>query len=75
MTITVTSTAKNYSPDKVLKRYVRTDGARYFWCEVGEDRMYDLRQGRCMASDLPLAVIEAAEKRCGYSPSYVEWPL
>lgn len=75
MSITVTSTAKNYSPDKILKRYVRTDGGRYFWCEVGEDRMYDLRQGRCEPSDLPISVIEAAEARRGHFPSYVEWPL
>ncbi|QIG75353.1 hypothetical protein EVC29_124 [Rhizobium phage RHph_Y52] len=74
MTIEVTSEASNYRPESVLKRYVRANGNRFAWCEVGADRRFDLRQGRCDAEDLPPDVIMAAREREGYFPSYVDWP-
>lgn len=73
--IRVTSTAKDFAPYLVRKRYVRALGdGRYFWCEVGDDRTVDLRQGLCSARDLNPTLRAAAEARRGYFPSYVEWP-
>ncbi len=69
--------AKDYDPAKVLKRYVRLDGVTgYFcFCEVGEDKRYDLRQGIVDSDELPEDVYNAAYERAGIFPSYVEWPL
>lgn len=40
-----TFTAKGYRPGQVRARYVRANvkGGDYSWCEVGDDRRYDLR--------------------------------
>lgn len=74
--IVVRSEARGYSRDKVRKRYVKfVRGAGFRWCEVGDDRRYDLRQGTCAASDLPGPVMDAALDRAGTQPSYVDWPL
>lgn len=73
--ITVTATARNYSAEMVRNRYVRVNGDGFFWCEVGDNRLYDLRQGRCDASDLTPEIIAAAEKLRGHFPSYVDWPV
>ena len=74
--IVATSTARHYRPDLVRRRYVKfTRGDGFRWCEVGDDRRYDLRQGTCAASDLPEPVMDAALDRAGFYPPYVEWPL
>lgn len=78
--IDTTSTADAYEPGLVRSRYVRAPlvgGGRYAWCEVGDDRRYDLRQGRCDAFDLPDDVRQAADvqRASGVWPYYVEWPL
>ncbi len=78
MTVSVTSCARDYAPDQVRSRYVRYAGAGdYRWCEVGEDRRWDIRQGCCTVDDLPPNVATAAIARHneGIWPSYVEWPL
>lgn len=72
--ISVTHTAAFYRPELVQDRYVRVDGDSFVWCEVGEDRRFDLRQGTCDKTDLPADVLAAAENRRGWFPSYVEWP-
>lgn len=62
---------------EVLTRYVKAnyDGS-YSACEVGSDRRYDLRQWKVEdVSELPLDVRDKADKRLGYYPPYVEWPL
>ena len=74
--IIATHTAKNYSPGQVVSRYVRIDGNGVFrFCEVGEDRWYDLRQGTVDREDLPADVIKAAEANRGKFPSYTAWPI
>lgn len=74
----VTSCARGYHPSQVRARYVRAafDG-KYRWCEVGDDRRYDLRQGTVKAEALPADVREAADARraAGVWPFNVEWPL
>ena len=70
-----TYTAKSYSPEKVMKRYVRCDGDGFAFCEVGEDKRYDLRQGKVDAADIPEPLKESAKERYGQAFSYVEWPI
>ena len=71
----VTYQSKNYKPEAVLKRYVRFDGLNYWFCEVGKNRRYDLRQGTVDASEIAPAIRDAAEAVRGHIPSYVEWPI
>jgi hypothetical protein len=71
----VTYQSRRYALERVRSRYVRRDGQGYTFCEVGEDRRFDIRQGRVDAAELPDDVRAAADKRAGYYPSYVEWPL
>lgn len=73
--IDVTHSDRRYAPDKVRRRYVRWGWKRYFWCEVGDDRRYDLRQGSCDAADLTEDILEAVEARRGHAFAFVEWPL
>lgn len=68
-----TYTSPRYSPDKVLKRYVKRVGALYHFCEVGADRRYDLRQGIVDAAELPTDVRAKADARAGHWPAYVDW--
>lgn len=69
-------TSKDYSPEKVTARYVRTDFDGNFWfCEVAGDERYDIRQGTVDIGELPDYVAKAAIERAGFYPSYVEWPL
>ena len=73
----VTYQSPDYSPDKVLRRYVRYDGGCYKFCEVGtrKNRSWDLRQGIVDESELPVDVAKHARDRYGAFPSYVAWPL
>lgn len=73
----VTSQSKRYAPEAVRARYVRFDrtGGMFHFCEVGEDRRFDLRQGIVDESELPRAVASAARARVGFTPGYVDWPL
>lgn len=73
----VTHQSKEYKPELVKSRYVRFckfDGIFYF-CEVGKDRRFDIRQGSVDESELPKAVAIKARENCNIFPSYVEWPL
>lgn len=74
--ITVTFTAPQYSPNKVRRRYVRAEVAfdGYRWCEVGDDKRYDIRQGTCDTADLPDDVRRAADALRGQTFAYVDWP-
>lgn len=68
--------SRDYDPDKVTDRYVRSDLSGGFWfCEVAGDRRYDVRQGTVEADELPEYLIKAAKEREGFYPSYVEWPF
>ncbi len=79
--IVVVHSAPGYAPELVRKRYVRAPGRGevdgWRWCEVGDNRRYDLRVGTCRPSDLPGHVMDAALDRriAGVWPFYVEWPL
>lgn len=68
-----TYTSKNYDPKLVQKRYVRYNAydKTFHFCEVGEDRRYDLRQGLVEQHELPEPVAAEALK---YNSSYVDWP-
>lgn len=73
----VTYRAKSYRPEAIRVRYVRANvkGGDYSWCEVGDDRRYDLRQGLVDAHELPDDIRRAADRLRGTSPGYVEWPF
>lgn len=72
----VTYSSRDYAPDHVRKRYVKhDDGDRFRWCEVGDDRRYDLRQGSVDADELPPEIAAAARAAAGICPRYVDWPL
>ena len=72
----ITYQSKNYSPDKVTKRYVRrsTASGEYDWCEVGEDRRFDVRQGTIEPDELPEDIRAAADELFKTSSAYVDWP-
>jgi hypothetical protein len=71
----VTFQARGYRSADVTARYVRNSGGEYLFCEVGQDRRYDIRQGTVSGRELPDDVRKAADARRGLWPSYVEWPL
>lgn len=73
----ITHQSKSYTPENVLKRYVRRTSADggYHFCEVGKDRRYDLRQGTIDACELPEAVRVAADENYKVSMHYVDWPF
>lgn len=64
-----------YAAEKVLRRYVKRVGDEYWFCEVGQDRRYDLRQGIVEASELPEAVRLRADEQKGQYFGYVDWPI
>ena len=72
----VTYQSDCYHPNAVTKRYVRysPDGV-FSFCEVGQDRRYDIRQGTVDAAELPESVVAAAIENEKVSMLYVEWPL
>jgi hypothetical protein len=71
----VTFQSRRYAPDDVRSRYVRRQApGLYAFCEGGDDRRFDLRQGYVDAAEIPEAVRKAADARAGYWPSYVSWP-
>lgn len=73
----ITYQSMNYSSDAVVKRYVRSRGVTggYDWCEVGEDRRCDVRQGTVEAFELPENVRKMADDNYKISQSYVDWPF
>ncbi len=73
----ITCASTKYSPDAVKARYVRKPltGEDFQFCEVGEDRRYDLRQGIVSASEIPEGVAMNAYAMMGQAFSYVEWPF
>jgi len=73
----ITYQSKSYSPEKVTKRYVRRSSAAggYDFCEVGEDRRFDVRQGTVEPDEIPEAVRAAADELRKTSCAYVDWPL
>lgn len=62
-----------YAPEAVRARYVRRSGDIYRFCEVGEDRRYDIRQGVVEPHEVPRAVLDEADKRACQYYGYVEW--
>lgn len=77
MTITTTWQTRTFDPAAVKSRYVRLklDRSGYEWCEVGEDRRYDLRRGDCDATDIPGDIRERADQLAGMVYRYVDWPI
>lgn len=76
--LTATFTAQGYTPEMVKTRYVRISisGDRFEFCEVGEDRRYDLRQGVVNdPSIIPAEIRTLAEQLRNAAFQYVEWPL
>lgn len=64
----------NYKKENVVSAYVRYSSLddTFNFCEVGEDRRYDIRQGKISIDKLPPDVILEAKKRAGIWPSCVE---
>jgi len=75
MSIYVTYQARDYDPSQVHKRYVRFDGKKFGFCEIGKLRGFDIRQGWVDAEDLPTDVKDKAIALKGTWPSYIEWPI
>lgn len=73
----VVKQSPRYTPDAVRSRYVRFDAlsGEFRFCEVGDDRRYDLRQGIVREDEIPPDVAHAARERAGFFPSYVDWPM
>jgi hypothetical protein len=76
MTITVRYVGRDYDPSMVRKRYVAKGigGGPYRWCEVGDDRRFDIRQGVCDADDLPEDIRQQCDNYTGALYA-CEWPL
>lgn len=77
--IRCTYESPDYSPSKIVGRYVKYCRSRGFeWCECAPGQfgwLWDYRQGTCDESDLPADVVVAAVARAGMFPPYVDWPL
>lgn len=71
----VTYQSSNYAPEKILRRYVRRSSDGYQFCEVGQDRRYDLRQGTVEADEIPEAIRIKADALKGQYFGYVDWPI
>lgn len=73
----ITMQSKRYAPELVVARYVRRSpvSEEYFFCEVGEDRRYDLRQGRVVGDELTPAIRAAADAQRQQAFGYVSWPM
>jgi hypothetical protein len=71
----VTYQSKGYSADAVRMRYVKKGIDGYRFCEVGDDRRFDLRQGTVDQGEIPDGIRELADCRAGHCFSYVEWPM
>jgi hypothetical protein len=74
MMMETTYQADGYSPDLVRARYVRAANGSYRFCEVGDDRRYDLRQGIVEPSELSMAVRRKACALEGHAYGWVTWP-
>lgn len=68
--------SSSYAPELVVARLVRLSpcGSVFCWCELNVNR-YDIRQGECLADELPASVRDAARAAGGMWPSYVDWPI
>ena len=72
----VTYQSERYVPGSVVARYVKFDpNEGYQFCEVGDNPMWDLRQGYVTESELPRKIAKAAADRRNTWPGYVEWPM
>lgn len=73
----ITYQAESYKPELIKNRYVRKSAIDniYYFCEVGEDRRFDLRQGIVEAHELPKDVKAAADEASYSYPSYVKWEI
>ena len=73
----VTYQSRGYSPEKVVDRFVRVSmyPNLYIWCERGEDKRYDIRQGECFGHEVPEQIRMKADELKGDLFSYVLWPL
>lgn len=73
--IRITHQVQNYKAQREGTRFVRRAGDEYAWCiRDALDLRYDIKQGRCDATDLPADIRKAADEREGFWPPYVEWP-
>jgi len=74
--IKVHYTSLCYAPELVLRRYVRaacTASDEYEWVEV-DAYGYTIRDGTCVAADLPDEMAERANALKGRAFGYVDWP-
>jgi|JI9StandDraft_2_1071091.scaffolds.fasta_scaffold822700_1 hypothetical protein len=77
MSMTVTYQSKRYAPELVVERYVRRSSvdSSYTFCEVGEDRRWDLRQGKVDGEDIPEDIRSKADGLRDQAFGYVPWPI
>lgn len=66
--------SKTYHSNDVVDAFVRYSQLddRFYFCERGADKRYDIRQGIIDPSFLPQKVQKEAKRRAGVWPSYVE---
>lgn len=66
--------SKTYHPDNVVDAFVRYSPLddKFYFCEKGADKRYDIRQGEIEYCFLPLVIQNEAKRRAGVYPSYIE---
>ena len=66
--------SKTYHPDNVVDAFVRYSQLddKFYFCERGTYKRYDIRQGEIEYCFLPLEVQNEARRLAGVWPSYVE---
>jgi len=66
--------SKTYHSNDVVDAFVRYSQLddRFYFCERGADKRYDIRQGIIDPSFLPQKVQKEAKRRAGVWPSYVK---
>ena len=65
--------SKTYQPDLVVDSFVRYSPLdnTYYFCERGNNKAYDVRQGVIGCKHIPKEVKQEAKARAGVWPSYV----
>lgn len=77
MSMTITYQSKRYAPELVVERYVRRSSVddSYTFCEVGEDRRWNIRRGQVDGDDLPADIRSEADGLRDQVFGYVPWPI
>lgn len=77
MAMTITYQSGSYTPERVVERYVRRSCVddSYTFCEVGEDRRWNIRTGKVDGDDIPGDIRSKADALRDQAFGYVAWPI